>query len=140
MIQPKQGGDMEAKKAKRTPPKPIRWNDAEWAWLAEVAKSIGLTRSGFIKLATLSMARATEAGLPSYSVDVAIATSQNTRPNKLSPLNRQIEGGKVGGERSRTRSKPEAFSGQLSEKVGREGGGFPTNGAGAVGQKGQGEA
>ena len=120
---------MDTKKAKRTPPKPIRWDDAEWAWLAEIAKSVGLTRSGFIKFAAQSMARATQAGLPAYSVGVAIATPQNTRPNQFDLINRQIEGGELGGERSRTRSETESLSGRLSEKVGRDGGGNPTNGA-----------
>jgi hypothetical protein len=120
---------MDTKKAKRTPPKPIRWDDAEWAWLAEVAKSVGLTRSGFIKFAAHSMARATQAGLPAYSVGVAIATPQNTRPNQFDLINRQIEGGELGGERSRTRSETESLSGINAEHLGREGGGNPTNGA-----------
>ena len=115
---------MDTKKAKRTPPKPIRWDDAEWAWLAEVAKSVGLTRSGFIKFAAHSMARATQAGLPAYSVGVAIATPQNTRPNQISRPIAQQGGSEVGGGGSRSRSKPEAFSGPIPEELERKGGDF----------------
>ena len=115
---------MEAKKYKQAPPKPIRWDNAEWAWLAEVAKSVGLTRSSFIKFATLQMARATTgSGLP-YSVS---GTPQNTRPNQLFPAIAKQGEGKLGGERSRTRSKPEAFSGLNAEHLGREGGDFSPN-------------
>ena len=115
---------MEAKKYKQAPPKPIRWDDAEWAWLAEVAKSVGLTRSSFIKFATLTMARSTAGGLPSYSVS---GTPQNTHPNQISrPIAKQ-GGSEYGGGGSRSRSKPEAFSGSITEELKRKGGDFSQN-------------
>lgn len=125
----KKGRVMDAKKKKEPPPKPIRWDDAEWAWLAEVAKSVGLNRSSFIRFATLSMARATTAGLPAYSVGVAIATPQNTRPNQITNHIAQQGGSEIGGGGSRSRSKPEAFSGPIPEELERKGGVNPTNGA-----------
>ena len=125
----KKGEVMEAKKSNAAPLRAIRWNESDWTFVGEIAKSIGLSRSAFVKRAALASAAAVSAFGSKYSVDGATATPQNTRPNKLSPINRQSEGGKVGGERSRTRSEPEALSGQLSEKVGREGGVNPTNGA-----------
>lgn len=72
---------MDAKKQKQAPPKPMRWNDADWVWLAEVAKSIGLTRSAFIRQAALTAAQSAAIGLHPYSVQGPKATSQNTRIN-----------------------------------------------------------
>jgi hypothetical protein len=63
----------------------------------------------------------------SYSVGVAKATPQNMITTGFGAIDRQIDGTESGGDRSRTRSEPEALVGQLSEKVGREGGASPTN-------------
>lgn len=115
---------MVAKNSKMLPPRPMRWHESDWAWLAEVAKSVGVSRSEFVRRAALLAAKATEAGLTSYSVS---GTPQNTRPNQLFPAIAKQGEGKLGGERSRTRSKPEAFSGLNAEHLGREGGDFSPN-------------
>ena len=84
---------MEAKKKKQAPPKPMRWPDAEWDFLAVVAKSLGMSRSAFVRNAALTAAKATAAGLTPYSVAVAKATPQNTRPIQLFPaIAKQGEG------------------------------------------------
>lgn len=80
MIQKKEES-MEAKKSKAAPTRPIRWHDADWALVGEVAKSVGLSRSAFVKRAALLAAAATAAGLPPYFVSEAKATPQNTRIN-----------------------------------------------------------
>jgi len=122
----KKGGCMTAKNSKAQPLKATRWAEDEWAWLAEVAKSVGLTRSGFIRVSTLAAARAAAAGIPPYYVSGALASPHNTRPNHFNTELREQVGGEVGGERSRTRLNPEDFSGQAAEQIGREGGNFPT--------------
>lgn len=72
---------MATEKRKARVPMPVRWAIEEWAFLLEVAHSIGTTRSEFVRTAALNAARATQSLLPSYSVDVAKATPQNTRIN-----------------------------------------------------------
>lgn len=90
---------MAAKNSKMLPPRPMRWHEADWAWLAEVAKSVGVSRSEFVRRAALLAAEATQAGLTSYSVGVARATPQNTRPNQISRPIAQQGGSEVGGGR-----------------------------------------
>lgn len=119
---------MEEKKKKQAIPKPIRWPDAEWDFLAVVAKSLGMSRSAFVRNAAMIAAKATAAGLTPYSVAVAKPTPQNTHPNQLFPAIAKQGKGKLGGERSRTHSVPQAISGSILEKLRREGGGdFSTN-------------
>ena len=115
---------MVAKNSKMLPPRPMRWHESDWAWLAEVAKSVGVSRSEFVRRAALLAAKATEAGLTSYSVS---GTPQNTHPNQLLPAIAKQGKGKLGGERSRTHSVPQAISGSILEKLRREGGDFSTN-------------
>ena len=118
---------MEAKQKKQATPKPMRWPDADWDFLALVAKSLGVSRSAFVRNAALTAAKATAAELPPYSVAVAKSTPQNTRTNQISrPIAKQ-RGSEVGGGGSRSRSKPEAFSGPITEELERKGGGFSPN-------------
>ena len=123
MIQ-KKGVAMVAKNSKMLPPRPMRWHESDWAWLAEVAKSVGVSRSEFVRRAALLAAKATEAGLTSYSVS---GTPQNTRTNHFDHSIAQQGSGRSGGGGSRSRSKPEAFSGPITEELERKGGGFSTN-------------
>jgi hypothetical protein len=62
----------------------IQWNNRDWAYVGEVAKQIGLSRSEFVRRSTLSAAKAMTLGVPPYSVDGAKATPQNTRINLFS--------------------------------------------------------
>ena len=101
----------------------MRWPQDQWDFLGEVAKAAGLTRSQLVRQAALSHAAVLAARLP-YSVS---GTPQNTRPNQISKPIAKQGGSEVGGERSRTRSKPEAFSGINAEHLGREGGDFSPN-------------
>lgn len=115
---------MDEKKSKAAPTRPIRWHDADWIFVGEVAKSVGLSRSAFVKRSALLAAEATRAGLTPYSVS---GTPQNTRPNQISrPIAKQ-GGSEVGGGGSRSRSKPEAFSGPITEELERKGGDFSQN-------------
>lgn len=118
---------MEAKKKKQDTPKPMRWPNADWDFLAVVSKSLGMSRSAFVRNAALTAAKATAAGLTPYSVAVAKSTPQNTRPNQLFPAIAKQGEGKLGGERSRTHSAPQAISGPILEKLGRKGGGSAMN-------------
>lgn len=104
--------------------KPMRWTAEEWDYLAGVAKAIGMNRSAFVRTAALNAARATHSLSPSYSVDGATATPQNTAANQ-SDLTRAKQGaGQVGGRRSRIRLAPQAINGPIPEELGRGG---PTN-------------
>jgi hypothetical protein len=102
----------------------IQWVDTDWDYIGDVARSIGLTRSAFVRNAALNAARAVAGSLSPYSVDGATATPQNTAANQ-SDLTRAKQGaGQVGGRRSRTRLAPQAINGPIPEELGRGG---PTN-------------
>ncbi len=51
---------MAIEKRKARVPMPVRWAIEEWAYLLEVAHSIGTTRSEFVRTAALNAARATQ--------------------------------------------------------------------------------
>jgi hypothetical protein len=72
---------MEGKQSKARVAMPTRWDAADWAYLGEVAQSIGKTRSDFIRTAALNAAKAIRSLAPLYSVEGPQATSQNTRIN-----------------------------------------------------------
>ena len=72
---------METQKKSALAMQHIRWQQEEWAWLAQVAKAIGTTRSAFIRTAALNSAKAMNSFSPSYFVSEATATPQNTRIN-----------------------------------------------------------
>ena len=72
---------MEKKKQKQATPKPMRWDDSDWLFLAKVSKSCGLTRSAFVRHAAIAAAKSAANGVPPYFVEVAKATPQNTRIN-----------------------------------------------------------
>lgn len=111
---------MEAKKQKQAPPKPMRWDDADWAWLADVAKSIGLTRSAFIRNAAITAAQATVMGFHPYSVQGPQATSQNTRINLFRPEGAQKLAPGGGQAPVRSRSDCEAKDGSDEEIDGQK--------------------
>ena len=118
---------MEVKKKKQAPPKPMRWPEDQWNFVGVVAKSLGMSRSAFVRNAALTAAKATAAELPPYSVAVAKSTPQNTRPNHFDHSIAQQRSGRSGGGGSRSRSKPEAFSGPITEELERKGGDFSPN-------------
>ena len=95
--------------------KAMRWPAEEWAWLAEVARSVGISRSEFVRRATIGAAKALEMGLTPYSVQGAKATPQNTRIN-FSGSEGDIKAA-AGGRRApvRSRSDCEAKDGPKSE-------------------------
>lgn len=72
---------MEAKKQKQATPKPMRWPDSDWLFLAVVAKSCGLTRSAFVRRAALAAANSAASGVLPYFVSGPKGTPQNTRIN-----------------------------------------------------------
>jgi len=84
---------MTQKTGKRPPPKAMRWGDAEWIWLAEVAKSVGLSRSEFVRRSAMLAAQAASAGLAPYFVSGPKATPQNTAINDFSTPSAQAVGG-----------------------------------------------
>lgn len=59
--------------------KGMRWTIEDWEWLAEVAQSVGLSRSDFVRKAALAAATATANGMAPYFVNGGGATTQNTR-------------------------------------------------------------
>lgn len=120
---------MEPKQQAKHNIRPVRWDEAEWQWLATVAKSIGLSRSEFVRRSAREAAKAAVALIPSYSVGGASATPQNTRPNENGSGMRKQAGTVFGGERSRTQLAPKGITGPNPEDLGREGGGGSTNGA-----------
>ena len=81
MIQLEKGKQMSRKVAEQKTLKGTRWKPTEWAWLAEIAKSAGLSRSEFVRRSALMAARAAAAGVGPYFVERAIAPPQNTRIN-----------------------------------------------------------
>ena len=73
--------------------KTTRWAEAEWLWLAEVSKSVGLTRSEFVRQATLTVARAAASGCVPYFVSGHAVPPQNTAINDFSTSTAQAGGG-----------------------------------------------
>ncbi len=55
----------------------IRWDENDWDALAEVARSVGLSRSDFVRSAALHAAQAVKAGVTPYFVGEANASLQN---------------------------------------------------------------
>jgi len=115
---------MAAENSKAMPLKAIRWREDEWNWIGEVANTVGLSRSAFVKQAVTLAAKAAASGFPPYYVSV---TPHNTHPNQIPQSIAKQGSGEVGGGGSRSRSKPEAFSGPILEKLERKGGGFSPN-------------
>ena len=60
---------------------PIRWKEADWFALADVAKSLGITRSEFIRGAAMKAAEDVALGVVPYFVSEAKASPQNTHIN-----------------------------------------------------------
>jgi hypothetical protein len=105
---------MTQEKSKGLTIKTTRWEDSEWAWVGEVAKSVGMSRSDFVRQTVMMAAQATAAGLAPYFVGGPQATPQNTGANHfLEPIAQQgVEGS--GLRRSRTPQEPEAKGGLSS--------------------------
>lgn len=57
----------------------IQWQDSDWKWLAEIAQSVGLSRSDFVRKAALAAATAAANGMTPYFVKSPSGTTQNTR-------------------------------------------------------------
>lgn len=129
MIQPNAGEAVESKQQAKHNIRPVRWDEAEWRWLATVAKSVGLSRSEFVRRSAMEAAKAAVALVPGYSVGGASATPQNTRPTENGLGLRQQAEAVFGGEGSRTELAPEGITRPNPEDLGRQGGGGPTNGA-----------
>ena len=55
----------------------IRWDEKDWDSLAKVARSVGLSRSDFVRSAALHAAKAVQAGVTPYFVGEANASLQN---------------------------------------------------------------
>ena len=60
---------------------PIRWAPEDWAWLADVARNVGMSRSAFVRGAAMAAATATVNGMTPYFVEGPSGTRQNTRTN-----------------------------------------------------------
>lgn len=102
----------------------IQWADSDWDYVGEVARSIGLTRSAFVRNAALNAARAVAGSLSPYSVGGATAAPQNTRINQSRRTIAKQGAAELGGAGSRTRLAPQAINGPIPEELGRGG---PTN-------------
>ena len=114
MIQPIRGTKMPQQESKLRTLKAVRWGDSEWEWLAKIAKSVGMTRSEFVRQSAMTAATATSAGLTPYFVGGPKVTPQNTGANHcLEPIAQQgVEGS--GSRRSRTPQEPKANGGPNS--------------------------
>ncbi len=84
---------MEGKQSKARMAMPTRWDAADWAYLAQVAKSIGTNRSDFIRTAALNAARAISSLSSSYFVEGPKAPPQNTAINDFSNSTAKAGGG-----------------------------------------------
>ncbi len=74
----------------------MRWPEKDWVWVGEVAKSIGMSRSAFVRESALLAAKATAAGLTPYFVEWPKAKPQNTAINDFSNQTaKQVGGGKA---------------------------------------------
>lgn len=72
---------MTTKVQKSRPLRTMHWEDDDWMWLAEISKSLGLTRSDFVRRSALAAAEATANGMAPYFVMGPQATPQNIAPN-----------------------------------------------------------
>lgn len=94
----------------------IQWDNQDWAYVGVVARSIGMTRSAFIRNATLNAAYAAHGGFSAYSVDVARATPQNTRINLFpGEAGTKLDTGGGQDAADRSRSDGEAKGGTTSD-------------------------
>ena len=71
----------------------VQWRTEDWLWLREIAESVGLTRSAFVREAALAAARATANGLTPYFVVRPKAPPQNTAINDFSTSTAKAGGG-----------------------------------------------
>ena len=74
---------LKTKNKKLNLSQPMRWDAKDWAWLDEVAKTLGISRSEFFRNAALEAAKATTSSQPPYFVGCQSGTRQNTRTNLL---------------------------------------------------------
>lgn len=88
----------ESKVRKQDNLRPIRWQHHDWFRLGDVAKSVGLTRSDFIRRAALAAADAHQNGMTPYSVRGPKATPQNMGANffRSEGDTKKISGGDLG--------------------------------------------
>lgn len=84
--------------------KVTRWAAEDWEWLAEVSKSVGLSRSDFVREAALAAAMATANGMPPYFVGGPVGTTQNTRINNSGPQSK-AKGDGIGDASDRRRMR-----------------------------------
>jgi hypothetical protein len=68
---------MEKNQVKKQNLQPIRWQESDWSALADVAQSVGMSRSDFVRSAALHAAQAVKAGVTPYFVGEANASLQN---------------------------------------------------------------
>lgn len=114
---------MEEKQQAKNNIRPVRWQENEWLWLADVAKSVGLSRSEFVRRSTMEAAKAAMVFSPAYSVCGAPATQQNTPTNHFDRSIAKQGSGRNGGEGSRTKLDPKGITWTNPEDLGRKGGG-----------------
>lgn len=96
----------------------IQWRHEDWFRLGDVAKSVGLTRSDFIRRAALAAADAHQNGMTPYFVSEPKASPQNTRINLFRPAGDQklaTGGGQDAGGRSRSDCEAKTASNERSE-------------------------
>lgn len=120
---------MEEKQQAKHNIRPVRWQENEWLWLADVAKSVGLSRSEFVRRSTMEAAKAAMVFSPAYSVCGAPATQQNTPTNHFDRSIAKQGSGRNGGGREPNQVSPGGDHLAKSGGFGAEGGGSPTNGA-----------
>lgn len=107
---------MEDKKEKHNL-KAIRWDEADWDMVGKLATRVGLSRSAFIKQATLGEAARVLAGGVPYFVGGPQATTQNTRTNISGPLSAAKGDGNDGaGSRRRRRGVAKGAEEEATKK------------------------
>lgn len=94
---------MPGKKQSHENMKAIRWNVEDWEMVGVLAAKIGLSRSAFVKQATLGEAARVLAGGVPYFVKGPQATTQNTRINNSGPQSAAKGDGIVGASDRRRR-------------------------------------
>lgn len=108
-------------KKKYSDMKAIRWDETDWEMVGKLAAKTGMTRTDFVKRATLAAAAEVLAGGVPYFVKGPQATTQNTRINNSGPLSEAKGDGIVGaGDRRRRRGVAKGADDAAKKKRGPE--------------------
>lgn len=112
MTDKKKNGDMKS----------IRWDSTDWDMVGMLAAKTGMTRTDFVKRATLAAAAEVLAGGVPYFVGGPQATTQNTRINNSGPQSK-AKGDGIGdaSDRRRMRGVAKGADDEAAKKGGPKG-------------------